>query len=70
MHDRPTSFSRLLDDIRERMRPVCPMMPDVEFNELTARMAEIEIKYRQREIFFSREAQVRYLTPPGSQEAQ
>jgi hypothetical protein len=70
MHNRPTSFSRLLEDIRTRMRSVCPMMPDVEFDELTLRMAEIDIKYRQREIFFSREAQVRYLTPPSSQEAQ
>jgi hypothetical protein len=33
--------------IRQRIRPVCPHMPDDEFNELTWRMAEIEHRYDQ-----------------------
>lgn len=56
MNERPTSYGKLLDDIRVRVRPVCPTMPTVEFDALTARMAEIEIKYAQQEIFLAVEA--------------
>jgi hypothetical protein len=35
----------LLDEIRKRIRPVCPNMPEAEFNDLTLRMAEVEYKY-------------------------
>jgi hypothetical protein len=64
MTDRPKSYSKLLDDIRARVRSACPEMPEFEFNALTARMAEIEMKYRQREIFVAVETEARRLTPP------
>jgi hypothetical protein len=56
MNERPTSYVKLLEDIRERVRPVCPTMPSAEFDALTARMAEIEIKYAQQEIFLAVES--------------
>jgi len=63
MNERPTSYAKLLDDIRTRVRPACPTMPSGEFDALTARMAEIEIKYAQQEIFLAIEsaAQARML---------
>ena len=66
MRDRPKSYSKLLDDIRARVRPACPEMPEVEFHALTAQMAEIEMKYRQREIFVAVETEARRLTPPDA----
>jgi hypothetical protein len=56
MNQRPTSYIKLLEDIRARVRLVCPAMPLNEFDALTARMAEIEIKYAQQEIFLAIEA--------------
>jgi hypothetical protein len=38
----------ILEKVRERVRPVCPNMPEDEFNVLTAKMAELEYKYDQR----------------------
>jgi hypothetical protein len=56
MNERPTSYVKLLEDIRGRVRSVCPTMPSTEFDALTARMAEIEIKYAQQEIFLAVES--------------
>ena len=64
MDDRPKSYARLLDDIRARIRTACRDMPEFEFAALTSRMAEIEMKYRQREIFVAVETEARRLTPP------
>jgi hypothetical protein len=64
MNDRPNSYAKLLDDIRARVRTACRDMPEFEFGALTARMAEIEMKYRQREIFVAVETEARRLTPP------
>jgi hypothetical protein len=66
MDDRPRSYARLLDDIRSRIRAACPDMPEFEFSALTARMAEIEMKYRQREIFLAVETEARRRTPPDA----
>ena len=65
MNERPTSYGKLLEDIRGRVRPVCPMMSSTEFDALTARMAEIEIKYAQQEIFLAIESAMvaRLLSP-------
>lgn len=70
MNERPTSYGSLLEDIRGRVRPVCPTMPATEFDALTARMAEIEIKYAQLEIFLAVESamQARLLMPDGEME--
>jgi len=72
MNERPTSYAKLLDDIRSRVRPMCPTMPSVEFDALTARMAEIEIKYAQQEIFLAIEAaaQARLLLDDGTEMRQ
>jgi hypothetical protein len=51
MRIRPSSFTAILEDIRQRLRPAVPEMPEPEFNDLTARMAEVEMKYRAREAF-------------------
>ena len=64
MNHRPNSYAKLLDDIRARVRSACRDMPEFEFGALTARMAEIEMKYRQREIFVAVETEARRLTPP------
>lgn len=66
MDDRPRSYAKLLDDIRARVRTACPDMPEFEFSALTARMAEIEMKYRQREIFLAVETEARRRTPPDA----
>ena len=54
MRESITRSSPTLDDmlvaIRERIRPVCPNMPDSDFDQLTRRMAEIEYKYAQAAI--------------------
>ena len=65
MNQRPTSYIKLLEDIRGRVRLVCQAMPMDEFDALTARMAEIEIKYAQQEIFLAIESatQARLLSP-------
>jgi hypothetical protein len=42
------TLSLLVERIRERIRPVCPNMPDAEFEALTQRMADIEHKYLAR----------------------
>jgi hypothetical protein len=70
MNERPTSYAQLLDDIRGRVRPVCPAMATNVFDALTARMAEIEIKYAQQEIFLAIEAvvQARLLFPESERE--
>jgi hypothetical protein len=39
----------LLEAIRSRIWPVCPNMPEAEFNELTRRMAEIEYRFTHGE---------------------
>jgi hypothetical protein len=65
MNHRPNSYAKLLDDIRARVRSACPDMPEFEFGALTARMAEIEMKYRQREIFVAVETEARRFTPPA-----
>lgn len=42
---RPDSLDALIRDIAGRLRPVMPAMPQVEFDALVARMAEIEFRY-------------------------
>jgi hypothetical protein len=56
MTARPTSYAKVLDDIRVRLRSACPSMASGEFDLLTARMAEIEMKYAQQEAFLAIEA--------------
>ena len=51
--DRPSSYCKLLDNIRDRLRPACSDMTSSEFDTLTARMAEIEMKYRGMEILLA-----------------
>jgi len=53
MPDRPASDCQVLDDIRRRGSPVCRHMTAGEFDVLTARMAEIEMKYRGMEILLA-----------------
>ncbi|HEY4306331.1 MAG TPA: hypothetical protein VGM82_17790 [Gemmatimonadaceae bacterium] len=63
------SYGKLLEDIRARVRPACPAMPDTDFDALTARMAEIEMKYAQQEIFVAMEsaAKAQALMPEESE---
>jgi hypothetical protein len=65
MNERPTSYTKLLEDIRARVRRACPTMPPIEFDALTARMAEIEIKYAQHEVFLAIEAAIQARLPAG-----
>ena len=63
MDERPMSYERLVEDIRKRVRGACPEMPEVAFFDLTARMAEIEMKYRMRAAFLALD--VSGLSPDG-----
>ena len=45
----PAIYLRLLDDIRRRLRPVCTELPTSEFDALTTRIAQAEMKYRGHE---------------------
>ena len=43
-------YVRLLDDIRRRLRPVCTELATSEFDALTARIAEAEMRHRGYEM--------------------
>lgn len=48
-------LGNLLDQLRKRIRPVCSHMSEAEFNALTQRMAELEVKYMARRDPFERD---------------
>jgi hypothetical protein len=49
----PPTYVRLLDDIRRRLRPVCTELPTSEFDALTTRIAEAEMRHRGHEMFIA-----------------
>ena len=46
---RDDRLERIASELRHRMRPVCPDMPDERFLDMVERMAAIQLKYELRE---------------------
>lgn len=46
----PKELDALIADISARVRRVVPQMPQDEFDALVRRMAELELRYAEREI--------------------
>ena len=56
----------LVADIARRVRPTVPDMPQADFDRLVARMADLELKFRDRAVSTA----WRQVTPPVSLVAQ
>lgn len=54
LESRVERLSRTKADISKRLRRVCGHLDSVEFDQLTERMALIELKYALRREFFGR----------------